>query len=364
MNRCMRVSYTPHPEIVDLADGFVASLIVSGEKPNEVWQPLVVSSDDLACDSSSDSSSSSSNTAGNLAGEETSEIQELFSAVVGANTSPFKLSMVIRSSPPRDSYNKAASIYPYDTKYDIGHVWEKYPAARERNLWLIDRLGKAITRRRQYLRYREEHRGKLSGTCKRSENEPESQRDLPQADTASRPEHPPPRDIFGSMAPSTLAPTTATTYVANEPVQVENFSDGGGSQTSYATTAVSEDASNNISIPPPPEKSTDGMRFEYGKPFECPYCYTIQIVANRSAWKYVDGSIILLLSRIVLIIYPENMSSMTSSLIFALSSSVLLRCSPVATNGLITSFRSTGRNGSATTVSISLSTPRHPSRTT
>jgi hypothetical protein len=330
MNRCMRVSYTPHLEIVDLADRLIASLIVSGKKPNEVWQPLAVSSDDLL--------------AGNLVDKETSEIQQLFLAVVGANTSLFKLSTVIRSSPPQDSYNKAASVYPYDTKYDINHVWEKYPAARKRNPWLIDRLGKAITRRRQYLRYREEHREKPSRTWKRSENESASQRDLPQA---------------------ALAPTTATTYVANKPVQIENFSDGGGSQTSYATT-VSEDASNNISVPPPPAKSTDGMRFEYGKPFECPYCHTIQIVATRSAWKYVYSPIILLLlsSRIVLIIYLENTSSTTSSLIFAPSSSVLLRCSPVVTNGLITSFRSTGRSGSATAVSISLSTLCHPSRAT
>lgn len=39
---------------------------------------------------------------------------------------------------------------------------EKHGSARGSSDWLVERLGKAITRRRQYLKYREDHHGKLS----------------------------------------------------------------------------------------------------------------------------------------------------------------------------------------------------------
>jgi hypothetical protein len=73
-----------------------------------------------------------------------------------------ELSMIIRDSPLRDDYLKAASRYKLDPVWDIGHVREKYGSAKRGSDWLLERLGKSITQRRQYLKYRKEHHKKLS----------------------------------------------------------------------------------------------------------------------------------------------------------------------------------------------------------
>jgi hypothetical protein len=54
---------------------------------------------------------------------ETSELQEIFTAIIYSNKSLMKLSTVIRSSPARDDYIKAASRYKdWDSYADIRHV--------------------------------------------------------------------------------------------------------------------------------------------------------------------------------------------------------------------------------------------------
>jgi hypothetical protein len=152
---------------------FLAKQIISGEKPNAP----------LASGSISDSSGSSDESEEEDDGKgkkeakgdreqkedhgpatETSELQELFTAVVASNKSLMKLSMVIRSSPARDDYIKAASRYKDWNPYaDIGHVREKHRSAKGSTDWLLTRLGNGIARRRQFLKYRVEHSEKMAG---------------------------------------------------------------------------------------------------------------------------------------------------------------------------------------------------------
>lgn len=90
-----------------------ATLIVSGLIANERWQlgALSDSDDDEVSDAGE-------------AGPETSELEELFTAIKAANRSLLKLSLVILTSPTRDDYLKAASRYSLDSVWDIGHVRE------------------------------------------------------------------------------------------------------------------------------------------------------------------------------------------------------------------------------------------------
>lgn len=200
---------------------------------------------------------------------ETSDLEELFSAMKSANTSLMKMTMVIRNSPARDDYLKAASRYNFDPRYDIGHVKEKHGSARRSTEWLIERLGKAITRRRQYLKYREDHHGKLT------------------RDWEEMPKH---IDVKLDEKPErTIALTKATTYVENEVASKRDGSDFGGSfgsQTSYEPTIVGETAAHRLTVPPHPNMAFEGIPFQFGEPFQCPFCYTEQTVKNRAAWKY------------------------------------------------------------------------------
>jgi hypothetical protein len=201
---------------------------------------------------------------------ETSELQEIFTAIIHSNKSLMKLSMVIRSSPARDDYIKAASRYKdWDPYADIGHVKEKHAFAKGSTDWLLTRLGKAIARRRQFLKYRFEHSEKMAGGWDEAEK------------TQKEDETP----------EKTIASTKATTFIANHTVYQREGSDAAGSfgsQTSYDQTVLGDEAvASKLAVPPPPTLAFPQVPFQYGEPFNCPYCHTEQNVMNKAAWKYV-----------------------------------------------------------------------------
>lgn len=177
--------------------------------------------------------------------------------------------MVIRNSPGRDDYLKAASRYNFDARYDIGHVKEKHGSARRRSDWLLERLGKAITRRRQYLKYREDHHTKLSRDWDEAPGEvvvvaKDGKED--ENENIEKPEK--------TIALTKL--TKATTYVENKTMierDGKELEGSFGSQTSYEPTVVVE-AVNKLTVPPRPIMAFEGVLFEYRELFQCPYCYT------------------------------------------------------------------------------------------
>lgn len=198
----------------------------------------------------------------------TSELDEIFTAIVASNKSLMKLSMVIRSSPMRDDYIKAASRYKDWNPYaDISHVREKHGSAKGSSEWIINRLGSAIARRRQFLKYRFEHSEKM--TVGRDEGEEPLKEDI--------------------IPEKTIASTKATTFVGNDAVfQKEGSETAGsfGSQTSYEQTVIGDEtAAVRLTVPAPPKFAFPDVPFEYGEPFKCPYCYTEQNVKNKAAWK-------------------------------------------------------------------------------
>lgn len=201
--------------------------------------------------------------------ERTSDLQELFSAITTSNASLMKLSMVIRSSPARDDYFKAATKYStYNPFPDINHVKEKHASAKRSSDWLLERLGKAITRRRQFLLYRVEHHEKLSKWDDDDEK---------------------PKEKMDEKPETIIASTKATTFFIGDILVQKPPSDTAvsfGSQTSYeATTAGGEGAAIKLTVPPPPPFAFPGVPFEFGQTFQCPYCYTEQTVKNKTAWK-------------------------------------------------------------------------------
>lgn len=243
-----------------------ATSIVVGDRANETWEVGALS------DSEEDEDSVSTSDV-----QQTSELKELLSAVKTANSSLLEISMVIRSTPRRDDYIKAAARYSLDSRWDIGHVQEKFGSAQRSPDWLIQQLGRSITRRRQYLTYRKEHHGKLTRDWS-----------MPLEDIS---------DIkFDEELPEqTIALTKATTFVEVATNVQKDGSEVGsfGSQTSYEQTVAGESEQRQLTVPPPPQEAFDGVPFEFGKPFQCPYCYTEQSVKNRNAWKYAHTLLLL-----------------------------------------------------------------------
>lgn len=246
--------------------------------------------DDLSdSDSSADESSKAGSVLGNPARngpKPTTELQQIFLDIVEIVNCLYKLSIAIRNPAPHDRYLKSAAI---DTSFyefwDIQHTWNKFPAAKE---YLVIRLGKAITRRRQHLKYRQKHHQKLAQDIGRPVSAVFPQSFIPPEQVDQNHDHDQvlpgglhdteatPRAEPSVVATTVLTQTTATTFTGgNVEFEFELESDSGRSKTSYATSA---EGGGKVRVPPPPKESLDGS------PFECPYCYTIVIAKNSHSW--------------------------------------------------------------------------------
>jgi DNA-binding MarR family transcriptional regulator len=207
-----------------------------------------------------------------------SELGELLKATGNSITWLFKISMILRNPTPIDRYAKAELIGTYSTESDIDYVRHKVPYLQRSGAeGLIERLGKANTRRREYLRYCEKHRKKLAYIAPTPKSDPEHEDPLAiESDEL-------PRSIFtmsSHIAPSSV--TDASTYMENsvfQQAELENRNFETQSVTSYATSIENEEAEVKLRVPAQPQESLDGS------PFECPYCYTIRIIDERQTWR-------------------------------------------------------------------------------
>jgi hypothetical protein len=149
--------------------------------------------------------------------------------------------------------------------FDIKHVRNKYQLTEDYQ-YLIERLGKANTKRRQLVKYHNEHHEKIIG------------RRVPVGDGSS--EDAGEGDFF-SEAPTDMRTTISTVYSANlnlvevTPVDLDSRSEAGFSVTSYASSTAN---SGSLRVPAPPPGFDKG-------PFQCPYCYIIVETESRASWK-------------------------------------------------------------------------------
>ena len=193
----------------------------------------------------------------------------------------FKLSKLLGKYTTRDRHAKAevARDAKLDDFYDIAHVKNKFEDATAEP-WLLERLGRAITKRRQFIRYCHHHREKLADKLahvpKRQENAADDQRaDIVQSVHPSVPR----TSAATAVSKPSMVLTTASTL---GPVNVDAVDDGFDDAKSFSTMATSlhEDSDKYcLSVPRLGEFTTPGV------PFECPYCLTIQTFNGQRGWK-------------------------------------------------------------------------------
>ena len=168
-----------------------------------------------------------------------------------------RLSVAIRNPAPHDRFiQSTATDTSHYEPFDIEHVRSKFGSISPR---LAERLGKAISQRRQYFKYREAHHMKLS-------------HGLDQHNQADKDD--PPQTIASSI-PDHLKDKLNLNNNGQAALLEDDRSDTGASLTSYAS---SNPTSEQRRVPPLPEEAAKG-------PFQCPFCYMIIIATNRSSWK-------------------------------------------------------------------------------
>lgn len=186
-----------------------------------------------------------------------SELTQIMMDVIDIIDCLLRLSISVQNPAPHDRFKAAKST---DTSFyemsDIRHVRDKFESAEE---WLVERLGKVISHRRQYFKYRDTHHQKLASGL---EN-PEADLRIGQSTVAS-------------SIPQHLKTTNTSGGAASFGVLDEDQrSDTGYSQTSYATSAAD---AKRLRVPKIPKKHN-------GLAFECPFCFMMIRVSNHDAWK-------------------------------------------------------------------------------
>lgn len=205
--------------------------------------------------------------------------------VKDAITSLMKTSIIIRQATSRDRYVKAgvSTKDPFIDTFDIAHVGHKFPKIDvEGRQWLKERLGKAITQRRQYLKYAREHHNKFQRTEKDEGHlEVKAHSDVLGAESRS----PDQAATVKSLPASAFAPTDASTLQTSKlkPMgsavkdELEDLSDT-YSQTSFATSVNNSDGESRLQ--PPRLRDVTNT-----SPFECPYCWTLQEIKDERKWR-------------------------------------------------------------------------------
>jgi hypothetical protein len=189
--------------------------------------------------------------------EDTTELEQIYNGFVEVISSLFQMSMLIRRPARHDRLLGAkkedcVAFEPYDRQ----HVLEKYPRA---DAVVGDRLGRAISRRRADLKYRERHHAKLS-------------QGINHVQIAGNKES----HSIHDQDSTVFSETIATEYKEPNIQFDETGSHSGVSQTSYAPTLL--ESGNAITVPPPPKESANEQ------PFECPYCFFITTIKNKRSW--------------------------------------------------------------------------------
>lgn len=198
----------------------------------------------------------------------------LFADVGEAVDCLLRLSVAIANPAPHERFRKLGAGLDEDVSFyephDIAYVKDKFPHVDDS---LAKILGKFITRRRQFFKYRRAHHTRLASNLESDEKADTGRTEIVQKTVASSlPEH------F-----KTMANFDPRANIIDEDVR----SDTGVSQTSYATSAgfliddpgdQARDFPPPLRVPPIPNAGEDGI-------FECPFCYRMIAAKSRAAWK-------------------------------------------------------------------------------
>ncbi|KAF1925143.1 uncharacterized protein M421DRAFT_265696 [Didymella exigua CBS 183.55] len=218
-------------------------------------------------------------------GEDISEVNELREDISGTITRLFRISILIRQAAPTDLFAKALSRnrYRFNDQFDIAHVGEKYrKLATKDYAWLRQRLGRAITQRRHYLSYIQDHHEKLGSMLNHHDKVDSS---------AARTQAPIVKQPLASelMLDTTSHPSflTKATTIAAERITTQLLiveeSDSEDDVRSYTTISRSIDSDHEsfttVRIP-----KLDDLRIGNKKEFECPFCFRIKKFKSERIW--------------------------------------------------------------------------------
>lgn len=181
------------------------------------------------------------------------ELKHVFFQIGGVIDCLLRLSVTISNPAPHDRFkSRAGAQVGYYEPWDVQHVTEKFPHVDEE---IAKRLGRALTHRRKYFKYRENHYCRLKEGLEGDD------------------------DGMSKGKATTVASSLPHKFKDADAQNIELF-DGDRSEVSETVYAPSTLNQGQLRVPPMPKEYAEG-------PFLCPFCYVFISVDSRHEWKYV-----------------------------------------------------------------------------
>lgn len=213
----------------------------------------------------------------------TTEFEERLKDIAHAITCLYRFSIAIKNPAPRDRLERCMAIdVSFYTQHDVEHLGYKFPGAPR---YLLDRLARANTKRRQLLKYNEKHHTKVVGNTRKSR--PDGQPGNQDVDEDVAPpltadfddfDHISSSVAYSGAVSSTMETSASTVRQYRDPDISEVRSEGDYSCTSYASSSTNDPEALRVPLPPEPDNAFDEV------PFLCPYCFSITAVDGRKSW--------------------------------------------------------------------------------
>lgn len=184
------------------------------------------------------------------------ELTDILSGIGHVIDCLLRFSVTISNPAPHDHFKSRAGVElsSHFEHHDTQRVREKYPRIQPK-LW--ERLGRMLTYRRRYFKYREDHHSRLKQGL---------EGDLD--DGASKGL----ATTVASSLPQGLKDVPSTHFVRIAMVDADWYE---ASDTSHAPSTL---GCRELRVPPIPKQHIDG-------PFLCPFCYVFISVDSRHDWK-------------------------------------------------------------------------------
>lgn len=188
------------------------------------------------------------------------ELNQVLSLIGGVINCLLRLSVAISNPAPHDRFkSRAGGQIESSEPWDIQHVRAKFPYLDKT---VAERVGRALTQRRKYFKYREDHHSRLKQGLKGHDNSAGQWEATTVA--SSLPQHL--KDADKISLNMNLDPRGLGVFD-------ENCSEG--PSTSYAASTFDQ---SELRVPPIPKGYAEG-------PFLCPFCYVFISVQTRYEWK-------------------------------------------------------------------------------
>lgn len=216
--------------------------------------------------------------------DDRTELEVLQSAIANLITSLLKITVYARKWTRTDRFLKASAstVDPILPDRDIMYIEDKCPKTRGDNQrWLREKLGKAITLRRQVLRYNRDHSHRVAHVSKPA-----------QQPHTGAPQHPLLPGLGKNILPSgSYAPSARPTFKSTEASAIvfpyaniepnENLLTFKDEDDGITLVSLREEEAQDEDLKVVLLSSINGGQ----KIFKCPYCHTNVEIADQRQWE-------------------------------------------------------------------------------